>query len=254
MIKTLAIAAVLGVVALPVAADVDCEYQEQRQAVLDVDGAKELFIDASAGFLKVIGSNNLSEVVVEGVACASRASDLADIQLETRRRGDRLVIEVDLPDFNWGWDHNVSLDLTVRVPSDLALDIEDGSGFIDLREVGTTRIRDGSGEIEVDTVFGDLTIEDGSGEIDIRNVRGKVRIDEDGSGSIQISGVEGDVEIEEDGSGSITIRDVVGSVRVNEDGSGSIRAVGITGDFTVDRDGSGGISFDSVGGRVSLPR
>lgn len=253
MIKSLATALILTVVALPAAADDDCEYREPRQEVLQIEDATELRIDASAGSLEVIGSDSLSEVVVESVACASHQSYLDEIRLDTRRRGSRLLVEVDLPDIDWNWNRYARLDLIVRVPSSLRLDIEDGSGSIKIRGVGTTTIVDGSGEIDVDTVYGDLTIEDGSGEIDVHNVRGRVSVREDGSGSIQIADVEGDVDIEEDGSGSISVRDVTGSVRVNEDGSGSIRAVGVSGDFVVDRDGSGGISFDQIGGRVSVP-
>jgi DUF4097 and DUF4098 domain-containing protein YvlB len=253
MIKSLTTALALSVVALPALADDDCRYREPRQVILQVEEATELHLEAAAGSLEVIGSDGLTEVVVDGVACASHQDYLDGIRLDTRRRDSRLVVEVDLPEVHWSRNRYVRLDLIVRVPSSLMLDIEDGSGEIDVRGVGPTRIRDGSGEIDVDTVYGDLTIEDGSGEIDVRNVRGKVNVEEDGSGGIQIASVEGDVDIEEDGSGSISIRDVTGSVRIDEDGSGSIRAVAVNGDFIVDRDGSGGISFDEIGGRVSVP-
>ncbi len=239
--------------ALPGSADDECEYRDERQAVLQLDDARQLRIDASAGYLRVIGEDGASEVIVDGVACASRAADLEAIELDTGRRGSSLVVEVDLPDIDWSWNRYARLDLTVRVPSALELDIEDGSGWMELNNVGPSRIEDGSGEIEVETVHGDLVLTDGSGEIEVRDVRGKVTVDEDGSGEIRIAGVEGDVEIDEDGSGSITIRDVGGSVRIWEDGSGSIRAVEVSGDFIVDRDGSGGISMDGIGGRVELP-
>ncbi len=239
--------------ALPAAADDDCEFREDRQAVLAVEDATELRIDASAGYLRVVGDDRATEVVVEGVACAADAEDLERIELDTRRRGSTLIVAADLPDINWGWNSYVRLDLTVRVPSNLALDIDDGSGSIELTNVGPTRIEDGSGEIEIERVNGDLRIDDGSGEIEVRSVRGKVTIEEDGSGGIRIADVEGDVDIDEDGSGSISIRDVGGSARIREDGSGSIRAVGVRGDFIVARDGSGGISVDRIAGRIEIP-
>lgn len=253
MKKMYACALFLTVVALPSVADDHCEFSEPREAVLQVDDATELRIDASAGFLHVIGSDDVSEVTVEGTACSARESDLDRIELQTGRRGSSLIVEVDLPDIDWNWNRHVRLDLTLRVPSGLELDIEDGSGEIELSDVGATRVEDGSGEIDIESVNGDLTISDGSGEIEVREVRGSVTVDEDGSGGIRIAGVDGDVDIDEDGSGSISIRDVGGSVRIREDGSGSIRAVEVIGDFIVDRDGSGDISVDRVGGRIELP-
>lgn len=256
MTRTLAALAMLALVVVPaVAADDDdeCRYSADRQAVLQVEDAADLRIEAEAGFLKVIGEPGLSEVIVDGIACASTAAYLEDIELRTGRRGSSLTLDVDLPDIDWNWNRYVRLDLTVRVPADLALDIEDGSGSIDIEGVGTTRLDDGSGSITIENLRGDLTLRDGSGSIDVRDVEGSLTVDEDGSGSMQISGITGDVDIDEDGSGSISIRDVGGNVRIREDGSGSIRAVEVVGDFIVDRDGSGGITADGIGGRVEIP-
>jgi len=256
MRRTLAALAMFALPVVPAVAEEDddeCRYSADRQAVLEVEDANELQIEAEAGFLKVVGEPGLSEVIVDGIACASSASYLEDIELRTGRRGSRLTVDVDLPDIDWNWNRYARLDLTVRVPAELALDIEDGSGSIEIEGVGSTRLDDGSGSIEIENMRGDLTLVDGSGSIDVRNVEGNLIVDEDGSGSMQIAGVTGDVEIDEDGSGSISIRDVGGNVRIREDGSGSIRAVEVVGDFIVDRDGSGGITVDGIGGRVEIP-
>lgn len=252
MLRLSVIALASMLIAVPVAAD-DCDYVDSRQAVIAVDAAARLRVDASAGFLRIVGEPGLDEVIAEGTACAGRESDLDKIELVADRRGSSVLIKVEIPDFDWSWNRYARLDLTLRVPSDLALDIEDGSGSITIEGVGATRIDDGSGEIDVERVNGDLTIEDGSGEIDVRDVNGSVHVREDGSGSLRVEGVRGDVTIDEDGSGSISLRDVGGSVRIREDGSGSIRAVEVTGDFVVDRDGSGGITVDRIGGRIEIP-
>ena len=256
MTRTLAALAIFALVVAPVAAEDyedECRYSAPRQEVLEVDDSDELRIDADAGFLRVIGEPGLSEVIIDGTACASRETYLEDIELRTGRRGSSLTLDVDLPDIDWNWNRYARLDLVVRVPADLALDIEDGSGSIEIEGVGATRIDDGSGSIDVEGVRGDLSLTDGSGSIEVRDVEGSVTIDEDGSGSIQITGVTRDLDIDEDGSGSISIRDIGGNVRIREDGSGSIRAVEVMGDFIVDRDGSGGISVDGIGGRVEIP-
>ncbi len=194
--------------ALSSAAKDRCEFSEPRQAVLEVGDATELRIDASAGFLRVVGGDASAEVIVEGTACAGEASDLAGIELETGRRGSTLLVEVDLPESDWGWNRYARLDLTVRVPSGLALDIEDGSGEIEISGVGATRIDDGSGSIDVRDVDGDLT--DGSGEIEVRDVR----IREDGSGSIRAVEVSGDFIVDRDGSGGISVDRVGGRVEI----------------------------------------
>lgn len=92
------------------------------------------------------------------------------------------------------------------MPSGLALDIEDGSGEIEISGVGATRIDDGSGSIDVRDVDGDLT--DGSGEIEVRDVR----IREDGSGSIRAVEVSGDFIVDRDGSGGISVDRIGGRV------------------------------------------
>lgn len=258
MTRTLAALATSVLVFAPLAAladdhDDECRYSGERQEVLRVDGADELRLEAEAGFLRVIGEPGLSEVVLDGTACASREEYLDEIELRTGRRGSSLIVDVELPNIDWGWNRYARLDLTVRVPTEMALDIEDGSGSIEIEGAGETRVEDGSGSIEIEDLRGDLTLIDGSGSIDVRDIEGNLTVDEDGSGSMQITGVTGNVDIDEDGSGSITIRDVGGSVRIREDGSGSIRAVEVVGDFVVDRDGSGGISVDGIGGRIEIP-
>jgi len=253
MRKTM-IALSLVVLAAGAARADDCRYTDSRDAALDATGIATLQIEAEAGSLRVEGRDDISEVRVRGTACAGDRDLLADIRLDTGRRGDRLRLDVEIPDetWSWGWS-SPRLDLVVEVPSRLAVEIEDGSGSIEVRNVAALDVYDGSGGIEIEDVHGDVVLEDGSGEIDVDGVAGTLTIAEDGSGSISIRDVVGDVDIREDGSGSIDVRDVDGSVRIREDGSGSIEAFRVAGDFDVDRDGSGGIRFDRIGGRVRVP-
>jgi len=254
---------------LPAAAD-DCGHSRPLDAVLQVDGATTIEIVAEAGWLRVDGQPGATEVKVEGRACASSEGLLDEIELITRRDGDRLLIEARVADHNTRWRSYARLDLTIEVPADLPLEIEDGSGETRIRNVaaidlvdgsggieisgvsGSVSVRDGSGEIEVDRVGGDVDINDNSGSLWIRDVESNVFL-EDGSGEIEIAGVRGDVEIDEDGSGGISIRDVTGHVTVGSDGSGSIRVESVGGDFTVRRDGSGAISVVDVRGTVRTP-
>jgi len=259
-----------ALLSLPLASTAsDCPFSEPRQANLDATGATTLRVEAKAGSLKIHGSSGLTEVRVDGNACAGDKDVLDDIELKTSRSGDTLHIEVAIPDFKWQ-RHSPYLDLEIEVPESLflvvedgsgsvtiegvrGLELEDGSGDILVRQVAEgVEIEDGSGELEVVEVGGEVRIDDGSGSLEIQHVAGKISI-EDGSGEITVRDTEAGLEIIEDGSGSIELEHIGGDVLIREDGSGSIWAEYVDGDFTVKRDGSGGIHVNHVEGQVQIP-
>ena len=212
----------------------DCEHQARREERIDAAGVKTLHVIARAGSLRIEGQANAGAIAVHGTACASRESVLDDIQLKVGRSGASATVEAVIPDsFNWLGGGQARLDLVLEVPQGVALDVEDGSGPIEIRHVASAAVRDGSGEMVIEDVAGEVRITDGSGGIEVRDA-GSVVIDEDGSGGIEISGVRGNVLVKDDGSGSISVREVAG-------------------DFTVEDDGSGGISHTAVHGRVRIP-
>lgn len=239
-------------VAVPLLADDDCRHTAPRQLSAPTDGVKVVEVRAGAGSLVVRGAA-AAGVRATGTACSSRADDLDAIRLESKRSGDRLVIEAVFPSSAvvFGWSQR-RLDFTVELPQTLAVEIKDGSGSIEVRNVAAAEIDDGSGGIDVRGVRGTVSVNDGSGDVTIADAGG-VRID-DGSGGIDISSIRGAVLIDEDGSGGIEISDVNGNVTIDEDGSGSISVRNVTGDFTLRDDGSGGVSVDGVRGKVSVPK
>lgn len=239
--------------AAPAVAD-DCRHTAPRQLSVPSDGVKIVEVHAGAGSLVVRGTA-AAGVRASGTACSSSEEALEKIRLESKRVGDRLVIEAVFPEessWGFGWNFQRRLDFTVELPQALPVRIDDGSGSIEVRNVAAADIDDGSGGVEVHGVAGMVSIDDGSGDITIADAGG-VRI-EDGSGSIEIRSIRGAVVIEEDGSGGIEIADVTGNVTIEDDGSGSIAVRNVSGDFTVRDDGSGGVSVDGVRGKVSIPR
>jgi hypothetical protein len=217
----------------PAAAD-DCNHEARRDERLDADGVQTLKVIARAGSLRVDGLQGAAAITVRGTACAGRQSALDDIQVKVRRSGSSATVEAVLPEDTFNWlGGQARLDLVLEVPSGVALEVEDGSGSIQIRNVAAARVHDGSGEMVIEQVAGEVRVTDGSGSIEVRDA-GSVVIDEDGSGSISVSGVRGSVLVRDDGSGSISVRDVAG-------------------DFTVEDDGSGGISHTAVHGRVRIP-
>lgn len=218
--------------AAPLMAWGDCDHKAPREASIDTAGASVIEIHAEAGSLEITGETGINSVDARGQACAKREAALDEIRIETDRRGDRVVVRAEIP--NGKIFDGASLNLKITVPADVPLEIDDGSGSIDVRGTAGLRIDDGSGSIELRDINGDVRLSDGSGSISVDGVRGSVEA-EDGSGSMTFVDIEGDVMIRDDGSGSISVRDVGG-------------------DFTVRDDGSGGISHDKVAGNVRIPK
>ncbi len=229
-----------------------CSHTAPRRVAAAAAGVSRVSIIARAGSLRVTGRAG-GDVVASGTACASDRDFLNEIKLEARRDGSELVIEALIPErlslFNWSEGR---LDFEVAVPANVPISVRDGSGPATISGVADVDVKDGSGELEIRNVRGNVKVHDGSGEMEIFDVGGEVEIT-DGSGEIRVERA-GSVHVSEDGSGSIDIRNVQRDVRIDEDGSGSIDVADVRGNFTVDRDGSGGIDYARVAGRVSIPR
>jgi hypothetical protein len=231
------------------------EYDDPRSARVDARGATRIVILGRAGWLRVEGKDGTSEVVAEGMARAPRRDLLEEIKLTGTREGSVVRIVVDMPDMknrNWSsdWDEGPALDLTVTVPRNIPVEIEDSSG--ELRVTGTAEldVDDNSGDVTIRDIGGALRVRDGSGGLEIENVRGDVTVD-DGSGEIDVRDVTGSVSLR-DGSGSITAHGIGGTVHVQRDGSGGIRVVDVGGDFIVDRSRKRGVSYSGVKGKVRV--
>jgi hypothetical protein len=210
----------------------ECSHRSPREATVQAGGARRIRVIARAGDLKIRGQAGASAVTVHGTACASRESGLDEIKLIAEQRGDEIYVEADMPDEWFGGARG--LDLVLEVPSSLPLEVEDGSGSAEIRDVAALKIDDGSGNLRIVNVAGAVNVTDGSGDIEIDQA-GSVGIASDGSGGMRITGVKGSVVVRDDGSGSIDVSDVGG-------------------DFEVDNDGSGGITHDGVRGTVKVPR
>lgn len=216
------------------AARADCDHTAPRRLTANAAGATRVVVTGKAGSLRVAG-HRAADVTASGTACTSDRDFLDRINLVARRDGSDLVVEAVIPErvMVFGW-MEARLDFEVGVPENLPVVVRDGSGEARIENVASAEIVDGSGELEIRGIRGNLEVTDGSGQIDIRDVGGNVTID-DGSGSIEVSHVGGSVIVRVDGSGGIDVDDVKG-------------------DFIVERDGSGGVDFQRVKGKVSIPR
>ncbi|MGK2934134.1 MAG: hypothetical protein ACSLFE_02680 [Gemmatimonadaceae bacterium] len=229
-----------------------CRHEAQRTANVDAAGASLLTVTAGAGSLRIEGKAGLDRVVIRGRACASDARLLEEIELRADRRGSDVVVEAISRVEGWSLTgmRYASLDLVIEVPARMAAEITDGSGSIDISNLGAVSITDGSGEIIGNDLHGNVQIKDGSGAIKLTNLAGAVTI-HDGSGSIELRDIGGLIDIT-DGSGEIDVRTARSSIRIS-DGSGGIEVADVDGDFTVTRARSGGIGYSNVKGRVDIP-
>ena len=225
-----------------VCSSVSFAQRETRDLELSANGIKELEIEAGAGFLKIRGVEGLkkieveAEIVVKGIRKKDIDEFLEDnLELSLEREGKRVVL---ISTFHhsrrsrsfFGRRKSALINIIVRIPYEMNLVIEDGSGYTEIENLkGNINIHDGSGSLTIEKIIGDVDVNDGSGRLEIRDI-------------------EGDVEID-DNSGSILVRDILGSVYV-EDGSGSITINGVERNVVIGDDGSGGVSIRNVKGKV----
>lgn len=220
----------------------------QQQLTLDALQLDKLVAHTGAGALAIQGIKGLTEIQVEADIYGY---DGVEPELSLSREGTHAKLVANFDSNNrvspFG-GHSPYIDLVVKVPAQMTMDIDDGSGNIDIRGVqADMNITDGSGSI---TVKGgkSLSINDGSGAVILTHIDGNISL-EDGSGSIEIKQVNGDVSVK-DGSGSMLIENIIGKVTIY-DGSGNIRVENSKGLHIVEA-GSGDLSFDDIDGPVSI--
>ncbi len=212
----------------------DCGKKAPRKVSASAAGVTRVNVVGRAGSLRVTGRSGVGEVVATGTACATDTDDLQRIQLVSRRDGSELRIEAVVPDDgSWFRFNQGSLDFEVVLPIGMPVEVTDGSGSLEISDVGEVSVLDGSGELRIRSVRGNADIRDGSGSIDISDVTGNVEVN--------------------DGSGSMEIKNVGGSVLIGSDGSGGVEVDNVKGNLEVRRKGSGGVDYERIGGRVSVP-
>ena len=201
-------------------------FEKVKDLSLDAEGVQKLAIECGSGFLKVTGkdSSRVIEVRAEIVRKGKSDKDADEyiqknVILTLERKGSKAVLVSKFKDKLFSGSRVINL--TVNVPKNIDLDVNDGSGEISIQNIaGDLYVDDGSGTIAIDDIQGHVKIDDGSGTLSVRKVEGDVSID-DGSGTIDVAGVSGTVEVD-DGSGSIRIEGVGGDVHIKDDGSGSL--------------------------------
>lgn len=212
---------------------------------LDANALTKLNIEAGAGSL-VVRSSDSQQILVEA---RIKTDENRSYTLTLKNSGDTGILIAK--QHNSGFWHGSSpyIDLVVSIPHGLNLDIEDGSGSINISNLKSNiTIDDGSGGIDMKKIVGTVSINDGSGHISLTNIQGNVSV-EDGSGSLDIENTAGNINIE-DGSGGISVLDTTGHVTI-DDGSGGIR-VNNAGGLKIIEAGSGNLSVSDINGNIKI--
>jgi hypothetical protein len=253
----------------------ECKFTAQHDFDVDAAGLKTLAFSLGSSDVVVEGVPGLTKVEVRGRACASDQDWLAGLGVEQQRSGDRLTITPHA-DRNVGWHWFGSsyayIDLRVRVPAALAVDIKGHSADAEVNGVASLDFESSSGDLEARHIAGALTSKassgdikaddigsvevrgTGSGDVELRDVHADVRVSSSGSGDLHFNNVGGSVRVGSVGSGDIEISHVDRDASIDSIGSGDITASEIGGDFTVGTKGSGDISHRDVRGKVTVPR
>ncbi|HPN79825.1 DUF4097 family beta strand repeat-containing protein [Dokdonella sp.] len=252
----------------------DCTHQADR--TFDVDRADIQSLKAVLGSsdLRLRGVSDLKRIEVRGRACASTAEALENLQIGQRRDGAQLVVQTEQKgsnSFSLFGSNYAYLDLEIRVPADLAVVVDSGSGDVDARDLASLDYEAGSGDLNVENIAQELAVEVGSGDVEGSDI-GRLRVDSVSSGDLNLRKIRGDAEVGRVGSGDLTLREVTGNVRVDRVGSGDVDlhdvggnvlvgsigsgdvlAAGVRGDLTVESAGSGDVSHRDIGGKVNVP-
>ena len=231
-------------------------YEDVRNLSLSAKGISKFEIDCGSGFLKVRGREGLTEIKVEAEIVLEGKSEKSAkeflqkyLKLSLEKRGARAVLTSGFESYRSLFSFsNKLINLTVSIPADMDLDVDDGSGSIKIEDIaGNVNVNDGSGSMEIMNIKGNLDVDDGSGEILLEKITGDVSVG-DGSGDVEVEGVSGDVSVN-DGSGSIFIQNIGGNVTVR-DGSGSITIDSVEKDVYIPSDGSGSVRVNNIKGKV----
>lgn len=252
----------------------ECRFTAQRDFDVDAAGLHTLAVALGSSDIKVEGVPGLAKVEVRAKACASDQDWLAGLDVDQQRHGDTLTITPrNQREGSWHWlsSSYAYIDLHVRVPAALAVDIKGSSGDADVAGVaalnfdassGDLRVNHVAGAVEVGVSSGDVEGGDvgsidvrhtSSGDIRLRDVRGNVDVAHSGSGDLSFDNVGGGVRIGDVGSGDVRVGHVDGDVSVVSIGSGDVDATSIGRGLSVGSKGSGDVSYHDVRGSVSVP-
>lgn len=224
----------------------DLDHQ-QRELTLDSQDLQGLIAETGAGSLEIIGVEGLTQIKLVADIYSNKDSNDNKLILTLEKKANKAKLKADFEQSGFN-NYSPYIDLKLQVPANLALDIDDGSGAILISKMtADINVKDGSGELIING-GNNVSIDDGSGDIEVSKISGNLTID-DGSGAIKVTDIRGNIAID-DGSGNIEVANVQSPVTIT-DGSGDINVFNTKG-LTILAAGSGDVKFNKIDGPVSM--
>lgn len=160
-----------------------------------VQGAPDLRVETNDARIEVRSwqrNEIAARVVTEGWEISND-----EVRVIERQSGDRVDLEVRVPQFDWSWfqNHRRSVRIEISVPAKANLNLRTGDGAVSVESVeGSVHVRSGDGAIRAQNLRGDVQLSSGDGRIDAGQLAGTVRLST-GDGAIDVRDLEGDVDL-----------------------------------------------------------
>ena len=265
--------ALLGLSAPALASDRYCKPEAPRQLPRESGDARTVVFEVGPHDLTV-ESRAGAPAAMKGRACSSHAERLADLKIEQRRAGDKLIVRMyqdgTFSGIFFGSNY-AYMNLTATLPDHVSVQVKVGSGEADVTgapvfsaDVGSGRavgrsIRGlaaasvGSGDIDIHGAGSLKVVSIGSGDVEADNVKGATSVGSIGSGGFSLSR-GGSIEIGSIGSGGAELRDITGDVAIGSIGSGGADVRNVGGGLNVRSVGSGDVDHEGVKGQIDIPK
>lgn len=200
------------------------QYAAKTRLSEKINADTRIELDLGAGFAEVVQSNDETvraeaEIILSVKNEKRIAEALEDLELYLDNDGDKIEL---VSRFDYKEDENNGssgffssperrINIKIYVPKNHDIKLRDRSGDLEINGItNNIRLTDGSGGIRIDGLEGNLNLNDNSGEIVLKNINieatnsmiVKIR---DASGGIYLKDVNGDTEID-DTSGEIDIK------------------------------------------------
>jgi hypothetical protein len=186
---------------------------------IPADGVTTLVVRADQGTVDVLGTET-GEVSVE----AKVRRSLVDADVSVRRDGPRAVVDGTCPGFSPGF---CSVDVVVRVPSSVAVEVQGRDGDVTVRDItGSVVISSTDGNVVADDIGGPLGVDVTDGNVLASGLAGRAEVST-GNGAVGLSfRTAPDVVSVSTGDGDVDV--------VVPDGPETYRVDGTSADGTVD--------------------
>jgi DUF4097 and DUF4098 domain-containing protein YvlB len=184
-----------------------------------VDGPANLRIDTPFGKVEIAAVEGSSEILISahkyawGVDKAAAEGLLEKTKLVFHQDGNSVSVYVNQPvqvDLLHIGPAGISVDFTVQVPPECAVEASSSSGNVSLDGIsGTANLQSSFGEVEAKNVSGKITAKTGAGNATVKGARaGEEALEASSSfGDVDVSDSEGGSLIAKSGSGKVTAED-----------------------------------------------